>query len=481
MSALADAAAEAGSADTCPCGIRADERFRSDGQAHAHKPGCGYEAALLRLSLERLAAATPGTVLYQPKFDFPEGLCKSGIAHRASVGPGSGVIAVARMQPDYLVVCPPSAADSRATLVVVDAKASSSVKPAFCHQVAFYVLALAEICLSHAPRVRVSARGGVWLPGREQPTLFDVTERLAVLRHLLYEALPAQLTAAAYDAAIGGRVAAPPSSCASPLAPWRLAPACVGCEFRPSCASDAAARRSLVDLPGVTGAASASLRSLPRAVAAPDASAGVADLEDSAEALAMWLTPGDDLARRLSLLPPHGAHALALASAMGVPHHHGASVAGQQPQLGLDGRAKHLVAALLTESAPPIYCASPKLAAALSGRPVARLGAVSSSLPGEGALTDLEPSNATRLPCSSITHPSLRRPLVRVAHHPARAVHLRSIRIRHCGGVDARGRGRRGGRARAAGLHRPPRAARRLPGLRGAAAFARPRGRCAAR
>jgi len=137
---------------------------------------CGYEGEQQRLSLNYLTSAPVGTVLCQARFRVPEALLAKWNLHAR--------IRFSNFIPDLLFIEQDSA--GRRMVVVVDAKASASMKLGHRIQASFYALVLSEWTY-------VCPRAGIWLMNVDTPQMFDVGRVARMLenffRHQLWRIL----------------------------------------------------------------------------------------------------------------------------------------------------------------------------------------------------------------------------------------------------------------------------------------------------
>jgi hypothetical protein len=119
-----------------------------------------FNALHLQTSTDMLRNAAVGTVIYQARLQPPEHF------YRNTPELSRHGIALTACFPDYVrvdSVTDPATGVPRRVLTVIDAKHSPRVKLSHKVQVALYTLLLTDMGLE------VSARGGVWRPGRQRP------------------------------------------------------------------------------------------------------------------------------------------------------------------------------------------------------------------------------------------------------------------------------------------------------------------------
>lgn len=354
----------AGTACTCAAGSRQPgESMWEVRHVAVNGSLCAYTTALLKVSLDFLHTAPPGTCIYQPKFELPAALATRSI--------DPSVIAFSFWQPDYLFVR--LGRGGGREVVVVDAKASGGVKESHKVQVAFYCFALRHMLANPQERGRdafraapggstVASFGAVWLPDAAEPETFPITDLEDRMLRLLRDTIPKLLTEKAFNTALEGRKPDGGSLCQGQK--WQLKHHCRACEYVAECKKEAVSQTPQLvrSLPGITEAAEKALLKLP-------------DLEDcvpsmSLPRLAEWLRPQrpglkealDQATATRATTPQHRV----LTTMLGVP-------------LAANGRNLDSSGA---ENGPSV---SPKVASWLAKRPVARRGALSLTLPRLGA------------------------------------------------------------------------------------------------
>ena len=217
------------------------------------RDGVRFEAAYDALSLHYLREAPVGTALFQPALNVKLivdriGLCGGSSGERrvyAALGLldafDRGNVSLSRALVDYVLIVPDAL--GRRSLVVIDAKASKHVKLEPQFQVTLYTM-LIDVAFGHTDFVAaapgVCIVGGVWLPARASPQIFEVAGLQKKVRDMLANEASALLTADAH---------------ARPFEDdtddWVLRTSCGTCNFRASCEKQAASRGRLCALPGL--------------------------------------------------------------------------------------------------------------------------------------------------------------------------------------------------------------------------------------
>ena len=201
-----------------------------------------FEDAYDALSLELLRDAPVGTALYQPALNVK----LIGERGRVSVALGlldafdRGDVSLSRALVDYVLVVLDA---GRRSLVVIDAKASRKVKLEHQIQVAAYTM-LIDVAFGRtdfmATAPGVCRVGGVWLPAKASPQIFEVGGLQKKVRELLATKVNDLLTADAHARDFD-----------TDTDDWVLRGSCETCNFRASCEKQAADRGRLCALPGL--------------------------------------------------------------------------------------------------------------------------------------------------------------------------------------------------------------------------------------
>jgi len=191
-----------------------------------------FEDAYDALSLELLRDAPVGTALYQPALNV-----KLIGERRVYAALGlldafdRGDVSLSRALVDYVLVVRDA---GRRSLVVIDAKASIRVKLEHQIQVTMYTM-LIDVAEPGVCRV-----GGVWLPAKASPQIFEVGGLQKKVRELLATEVTDLLTADAHARDFD-----------TDTDDWVLRGSCETCNFRASCEKQAADRGRLCALPGL--------------------------------------------------------------------------------------------------------------------------------------------------------------------------------------------------------------------------------------
>ena len=175
------------------------------------RDGVRFEEAYDALSLHYLREAPVGTALFQPALNVrligerigPRG-CVSG-ERRVYAALGlldafdRGDVSLSRALVDYVLIVPD--ATGRRSLVVIDAKASKRVKLEHQIQVTLYTM-LIDVAFGRTDFVAAAPGacvvGGVWLPARASPQIFEVADLQKKVREMLANEVSALLTADAH-------------------------------------------------------------------------------------------------------------------------------------------------------------------------------------------------------------------------------------------------------------------------------------------
>ena len=211
-----------------------------------------FEDAYDALSLELLRDAPVGTALYQPALNVKLiGECigsDGGVSGERRVYAALGLldafdrgdVSLSRALVDYVLVVLDA---GRRSLVVIDAKASIRVKLEHQIQVAAYTM-LIDVAFGRtdfmATAPGVCRVGGVWLPAKASPQIFEVAGLQKKVRELLATEVNDLLTADAHARAFD-----------TDTDDWVLRGSCETCNFRASCEKQAADRGRLCALPGL--------------------------------------------------------------------------------------------------------------------------------------------------------------------------------------------------------------------------------------
>jgi len=215
--------------------------------------GVRFEEAYDALSLHHLREAPVGTALFQPALNVkligerigPSGGLSGERRVYAALGLldafDRGDVSLSRALVDYVLVVPDAL--GRRSLVVIDAKASKRVKLEHQIQVTLYTM-LIDVAFGRidfmAAVPGVCVVGGVWLPARAAPQIFEVAGLQKKVRDMLANEVSALLTADAHA-----------RSFEEDTDDWVLRTSCGTCNFRASCEKQAASRGRLCALPGL--------------------------------------------------------------------------------------------------------------------------------------------------------------------------------------------------------------------------------------
>eukprot|EP00943_MAST-04B_sp_MAST-4B-sp1_P001609 g1609.t1 len=227
---IVDLESEAKAVATCRCNVKLT--------GHIH--GCTCNQAHLEISLDYLRDAPVGTILYQPMFEVLDTFYQTHMnIHNFQA---DALIKFTRYKPDLILIEKDENNDRIA--VIVDAKASKSVKLEHRVQVAFYVLALRSTLEAMASqhswrtrsgkmKVRISDVAGVWRNGTDKPNVFFVNNMVQTLCNFFKSQLMNEiLTHDRYNK--GYKVQ-----------DWHFSKNCVGCRWFDTCKQEMLETRTL--------------------------------------------------------------------------------------------------------------------------------------------------------------------------------------------------------------------------------------------